>query len=149
MTEFTQPHEGWKENPDIPRFSSDENDMDWSNSPEMDAQEEAVADEMYRDPPPPEYKDEDPDEDFPPTETQEDYDKQEFEREKAEHEYRQLLEDARKALSEVNLKLHQYMMHTPGGASSDRWREAYILTRHIHALADTISLYQRHSYAPF
>lgn len=150
-------HEGFRDDPEIPRFGSDENDTDWSNSPEMDAQEEAVADEVY---PPPEYSpDEEPDEDFPScgclchnaasSGNCGCCDDSRESKEQAEREYEKLLGETRKALSEVNQKLHEHMMALPGRAGNERWDELYILTRHIHALADTIRMYQRHEYPPF
>jgi hypothetical protein len=121
-------HEGFRDHPEIPRFGADD-------PPEAEPQD------------PPEYApDEEPGEDFP-GETQEESDAREFERERQEYEYTRLLYETQQALSQVNRKLHEYMMAHRGDA--DDWQKLYILTGHIHALCNTITLYSRLAAPPF
>jgi hypothetical protein len=91
------------------------------------------------DDPPPEYEpDEDPAEDFPQEEEMQ-----------QEGDYKAFLEKIHGSLDELHRIIHDRMMVIPGTVQDDRWQEMYVLTRHIHALMDTIRLYQRHDYPPF
>jgi len=130
---------------------------EWSNSPEMDAQEEAVAEEVFcareeQDPlvpfiiitDPPDYvPDEEPAWDFPQEEPQE--------------EYARLLEHALTALRELNSKLHDHMLALPeegaepalSGEKEQQFTELLILTSHIYALTKTIGVFRQHDYKPF
>ena len=97
---------------------------------------------------PPEYEpDEEPAEDFPlEEEPWHDVDKEYSERERLEAAYAPLLEETLQTLREVNRKLHQHMMTRPG---EDQFAELYIITRHIHAVNDTIRIFAKHEYKPF
>lgn len=86
----------------------------------------------------PEYEpEEEPGDDFPAAE------------EEPDPGYRELLDESQRALRDVTHSLHEYMMALPDGGASERWKEMYILTMHLHAIANTIDILKRHVYPPF